>query len=264
MDVFFLFKRVVGIVAQPLVLVYLLLFLGLALFALTRLRKTAWLFLSCSFVVLILTSFPILTRSLGRNLEKASEPFLVLDPSIIRADAIVVLGNGVAHPGDAAMPALTRLNDTARARLVEGVRLAGVFPDARLVVSGFGMGFENCADAMAGAAAELGIAPERITRLSSSLDTADEARQVGELVGDGQVVLVTSAVHMPRALGRFQENRIRTIPAPCDYIAPVSDRVLSDVNYRYWQPRGKSISDSEKIWHELMGLAYQRYFRDER
>lgn len=262
MDSFFLFKRVVGIVMQPLALVYILLFLALALFALTRLKRTAWFFLACSLAVLVLASVPLLTRALGRTLESASEPFLALEPSRLSPAAIVVLGNGVAHPGDAAMPALTRLNDTARARLVEGVRLAGLFPEANLVVSGNGLGLENCADAMAGAAAELGVEPRRITRLTESMDTDHEARLVKALVGEGQVILVTSAVHMRRALMKFQENRVTTIPAPCDFIAPVTDRVLSDVNYRYWRPRGKNISDSEEIWHEYMGLAYEHWFKD--
>lgn len=261
MGLFFAFKRVVGMAVQPLPVVFLLLLAGMALLTFTKRRKNAWLCLALGVAVLCVSSFPPLTRRIARGLEAEYEPFLALDPAAHDPYAIVVLGSGVAHPGDAAMPALTRLNDTARARLVEGVRLARVFPGARLVTSGYGMGLENCADAMAGAAAELGVSPDRIDRLTQSLDTGHEASLVKKLAGDRPVVVVTSAAHMPRTMALFREQGVAALPAPCDYIAPVSDATLSLVDRHRWRPRGVNISDSEEVWHEYMGLIYFQWFR---
>lgn len=261
MGVFFLFKRLVGIVMQPLTLVFVLAALGLLLLAFKR-KKNATALFALSALLLFVSSFPPLTRWAARGLESAHRPLLAADAAGREPFAVVVLGNGVAHSGDRAMPALTRLNDTARARLAEGVRLAVLYPEARLVTSGYGLlGMENCADVMAEAAAELGIAKERIDRLSESLDTAHEAELVKKMAGERPVVLVTSATHMPRALGFFSAVGVDAAPAPCDFIAPVSDEALSTANLYRWRPRGINVTDSEVIWHEWMGLAYFRWIR---
>lgn len=258
MDSFFQLKPVVGMLAQPLPAVFLLAFFG-ALLLLARRKRMAARFLLLSFLVLFLASFPPLVRLQAKLLEHRHKPLLPDRAKSLSPWAIVVLGNGVAHPGDAGMPALTRLNDAARARLVEGVRLAGLFPEARLVTTGYGMGLENCADAMAEAAAELGVDAERILRLPQSVDTGNEAGLVADLAKGRDLVLVTSAAHMPRAAAEFQALNLRVTASPCDYIAPLADDSMAAVNRARWRPRGGSLADSEELWHEYLGLAYQWY-----
>ncbi|MCC8180228.1 MAG: YdcF family protein [Planctomycetes bacterium] len=259
MTVFFVFKRVVGMVTRPLPVVFILLLLGLVISLAFKRKRLGRLCYWLAAILMVLVSLPPIARGLAGRLERRSAPLLAagggMDPY-----AVVVLGNGVAFPGDSAMPALTRLNDTARARLVEGVRLSLVFPDARLLTSGSGLGLENCADAMAEAAVELGVARERIHPLVDSMDTEHEADLVARLAGGRQVVVVTSAVHMPRALHWFSQAGVDAIPAPCDYVAPVSESVLRDINRYRWRPQGKTISDHEALWHEVLGLLYQRWF----
>ncbi len=260
MSLFFLFKRAVGILAQPLSLVFAFLLLGLLLFLFTRWRRfAAWCCCLAAFVLCI-ASFPPLTRWSASWLENQYQPFLADNAPGYTPAAVVVLGNGVAHPGDARMPATSRLNNTALARLVEGVRLAGRYGEAKLIVSGNGLGLENCADAMGEAAIELGIAPDRIIRLPDSMDTEHEATSVRRHMGDAPVLLVTTASHMPRALAYFLDNGVSATPAPCDYIGAVSPDVRRQVNFRYFRPKGINITDSEAIWHEYLGLLYYRWF----
>ncbi|MCD8139472.1 MAG: YdcF family protein [Planctomycetaceae bacterium] len=258
MTLFFLFKRTVGILVQPLPVVFLVALLAVLLLFLRKRRAAA-----CSGVlalaVLFAATFPPLVRLLAWPLESRHPPLVHAEGRI--PALIVVLGNGVAHPDDPSLPALTRLNDCARARLVEGARLARLFPDAALVVSGYGMGLENCADAMAAAAAELGVSPDRIRPLPQSLDTEDEARLAADLAGGGEVVLVTTASHMPRAAAFFADQGLRVTPAPCDYIGPRSPKSRMAVNLKRWRPRGGSLADSEELWHEYLGLLYYRLFR---
>ena len=264
MDLFFLFKRLVGMVMQPLALFFILAAVGAILAKFTRFRRLAVLLIGTAVLVLALGSFPPLVRWSARTIESRYAPLLNADADASEKPgpfAIVVLGNGVAHPGDEKMPALTRLNDAARARLVEGVRLSRLYPDARLITCGYGMGMENCADAMAGAAIELGVPAERIDRLAESLDTAHEARLVRELAEDREVLVVTSAAHMPRSMAYFAAEGVRARAAPCDFIAPVSDQTLANVNLQRWRPRGVNVADSEEIWHEWMGLAYLHWIR---
>lgn len=265
MDILFWIKRLVGVSARPLPVVFLLgLFgLGLLLFAVRpRRRRWGWMLIGGAGLVLFAASFPPLARYGARKFEAGQTPLLARDFPRYAPRAVVVLGNGVAHPGDHAMPGLTRLNDTARARLVEGVRILAAYPDARLIVTGNGLGLENCADAMADAAVELGVAAGRIDRLPQALNTEHEAGLVAGLVGEGerQVILVTTATHMPRALELFAREGLDAVPAPCDFIAPVSDDVLATVNRWRWRPAGKSVSDTEAVWHEYLGLLYYRFF----
>ncbi|MCD8350678.1 MAG: YdcF family protein [Planctomycetaceae bacterium] len=258
MTLFFLFKRTVGMMVQPLPVVFLLVLLA-AVFVVLRKRRAAVVSGLLAAMLLFAATFPPLVRLLAWPLESRYPPLVFADG---RNPALVmVLGNGVAHPDDPTLPALTRLNDCARARLVEGVRLARLFPNAVLVVSGYGMGLENCADAMAGAAAELGVPPERIRLLPESLDTEHEARLTAELAGGGEVVLVTTASHMPRAVGFFADQGVRVTPAPCDYIGPRSPESRQAVNRHRWRPRAGSLADSEELWHEYLGLLYYKLFR---
>ena len=251
---FFLFKRVVGMLAQPLTVVFLFLAAGMALTAFTERKKNAFVCLALAGIVLFVCTFPPLVRWQAWPFERLYRPYLGGGGEAF--DAVVVLGNGVAHPGDGTIPALSRLNDCSRARLVEGVRLWRLRPEAELIVCGYGMGLENCADAMAEAAIELGVVPERVRRLGQSLDTRHEATLTGEIVGGGKVLVVTTAVHMPRAMAYFRAANVDATAAPCDFIGAVEESVRSDANRRNFRPGGLGLTDSEEIWHEALGIVY--------
>lgn len=249
---FFLFKRVVGMLAQPLTVVFMLLAAGMALAAFTGRKKNALVCLALAGIVLFVCTFPPLVRWQAWPLERLYKPYIGNGGGSFRA--IVVLGNGVAAPGDANVPAATRLNDCSRARLVEGVRLWRLYPEAELVTCGYGMGLENCADAMAEAAVELGVDEVKIRRLARGMDTRHEAALTAEIVGDGTVLVVTTAVHMPRAMAYFAAANVKAVAAPCDFVGPVDETVRRNVNRRHIRPGGLGLADSEEIWHEALGL----------
>lgn len=255
-DAFFIFKRTMGMLLQPLPVVFCLALLGLILVGLTRRKKLGRFVLFLSFLVLFAVSFPPLIRLMAKPLEGTHPPLFADAAAKLKPWAVVVMGSGVAHPSDPGLPAMTRLNDCARARLVEGLRVGRLFPDAEFVVTGYGMGLENCADAMAAAAGEMGVAKDRIHALANSLDSEDEARQVKELAAGREIVLVTSAAHMPRAMLFFQQAGVNAVPAPCDYISSLHGPTRDDVNRSRWRPRGESLAHSEELWHEFAGLAY--------
>lgn len=255
---FFFLKRLIGGLIQPVPIVLILLLL--AFFLLIRagiLRHLLGMVcLGLAFALFAVVSLPYPVRSIAREFEDNYRPVLSPDDAPYEPGYIVILGNGVDHPGDAGLPGLTRLNHTARARLGEGVRLARLFPDAKLLTCGFGRGLENCADAMRDAAIELGVAPERIQQVDKAKDTQDEAAMACDIIRDSVVVLVTTAVHMERAVSLFSKCGATIIPSPCDFIAPQSDETFALVTRHRWRPRGVNILNNEKTWHELLGLAY--------
>ncbi|WP_131116201.1 YdcF family protein [Lichenihabitans psoromatis] len=167
---------------------------------------------------------------------------------------IIVLGGSIDQTIAASRGRIT-ISDAAD-RMTEAVILGRRYPDARLV-------FTGGANALAGSALteaadarrlwiEMGIAPERITTEDRSRNTDENARftkailqpQPGE-----RWLLVTSAYHMPRAIGLFRANGFPVIPYPVDY------RTLgTDADIRLHTDIANGLVLLNTAAHEWMGL----------
>lgn len=142
---------------------------------------------------------------------------------IVAYDGIIVLGGAVdtVVTGGRGDTALT----TSGERITISARLAGLVPNAKVIHSG-GKGFviSSQATEAEGAARlfeDFGIAPERIVLEDKSRNTWENAVFTKELVDPkpGQTwLLVTSAYHMPRAMGVFEKAGWEGVTAyPVDY-----------------------------------------------
>jgi uncharacterized SAM-binding protein YcdF (DUF218 family) len=145
-----------------------------------------------------------------------------IGPSIA---GIIVLGGG--EDGHAmGAPQLAGLNEAAE-RYTEAVALARRLPGARVVFSG-GSGrllrVEEPEAAGAGRLfAALGIAEDRITLEGKSRDTHENAVLTAQILKpqpDQRWLLVTSAWHMPRAMGCFRQAGFSVEAWPVDYRTP--------------------------------------------
>ncbi|RME97757.1 MAG: YdcF family protein [Alphaproteobacteria bacterium] len=137
-------------------------------------------------------------------------------------DGIVILGGGQDMLVSAArgQAALTEAGE----RFTEAVVLARRFPAARLVFSGGSGGilYDRASEAEGAAAllTALGIAPERLTLEQRSRDTYENALYTRKLVAPApgeRWLLITSANHMPRAMGAFRSAGFPVEPWPVDY-----------------------------------------------
>jgi uncharacterized SAM-binding protein YcdF (DUF218 family) len=138
---------------------------------------------------------------------------------------IIVLGGGEdGQPVGA--PQLAALNEAAE-RYTEAVALARRLPQARLIFSG-GSGRLLTAEPPEAEAAgrlfeALGVDKSRIALETESRDTFENARLTARLVNpkpDQRWLLVTSAWHMPRAMGCFRKAGFAVEAWPVDYRAP--------------------------------------------
>jgi len=144
------------------------------------------------------------------------------DPAPQHVDGIVVLGGGFEGAVNLARGGY-ELNDSGD-RFVEAAILARRYPQARLLVSG-GSGSvflpgEGDADTAPRLLTALGVAPERIELENQSRDTFENARLSLAIAkpGPGETwLLVTSAFHMPRAMGAFRQAGFPVVPWPADY-----------------------------------------------
>jgi uncharacterized SAM-binding protein YcdF (DUF218 family) len=151
------------------------------------------------------------------------------------------------------------LNEAAE-RLTEGARLALKHPQAKVVFTGGVGGLLSGGTDAAGPVGQLlqdwGIAADRIVLEGKSRNTHENAMFTRDLVqpkpGE-RWVLVTSAYHMPRAMGVFRHAGFPVVPYPTDY------RTHSSVDgLRLFERVGAGLERTDLAFKEWVGLAAYR------
>jgi len=214
----FVLSKVLWFVFQPTNLL-LLLVLVLSWCAFLRHRSAPTLLLAVTGSGLFLAALLPVGLWLALPLE---ERFARPDAPPERVDGIVVLG-GAQTPSVTAARGVLAVNGRAE-RLIEGVALARRYPQAKLVFSG-GSGVliggrGNEADVNRLYVALAGLDPDRPLYENRSRNTYENAVFSADLVAPeaGEVwLLVTSASHMPRSMGIFEEIGWDVVPWPVDY-----------------------------------------------
>lgn len=239
-------KQLVGALATPMGLALIVAMLGWLARAFDRRRLSAGLFVAALAWLYLAATAPF-SDALLTPLETRYPPLRTEQTPQVAY--IVVLGSHYA-PREA-LPVTAALGSEGLARIVEGVRLARVFPEARLVVSGGAVGgYQPSALGYAALARELGLDGNRMVVIDSPRDTAEEAAAVVKLLGATQFVLVTSASHMPRAMQLMSAAGARALAAP------TAQRVHPDIawTWRSFLPRASALRGSEMALHEYIGL----------
>jgi uncharacterized SAM-binding protein YcdF (DUF218 family) len=242
-------KPLVAATLMPLPLAGFLVLLGGLLLLVGRRLLGRFLVLLALVVVFAASWAPVADRLLG-PLEQTYGP--VQDPTAY-ADVSAVVVLGAAWEPDMPAPASIQLNDSASHRLLEGLRLIGALPEARLVASGGTRELGRLAMALgyARAAQELGVDPARIVVLDTPRDTVQEAYAVRDALAEGErFFLVTSASHMPRSVRHFQRAGLEPIPAPTRFkTGRQSSNPLA-----YWLPSASELRKTERALYEYLGL----------
>ena len=170
------------------------------------------------------------------------------------ADVIVLLGG--ATRGDTHMGTLADLNRHAD-RLVHTVALfkAGKAPVV-LVTGGSPAGGRPEAKQIKDLLVVMGVPERRILLENVSRNTSENASFSAQILQSRdmrQILLVTSAYHMPRAKGLFDAQGLTVIPAPTDYQQVVSDRMV----FR-WLPSVDALHQTTDALHEMVGYVVYR------
>eukprot|EP01037_Dinobryon_pediforme_P011094 gene11094-11175_t len=149
--------------------------------------------------------------------------FSAPQPDMIAPDGIIVLGGSLQDEISAARGGVT-LGESGT-RMTEFVALARRFPRARLVFSGGSgnlVGFaSNEADTARRLLDALGIDSLRMTYEDKSRNTWENAVFSADMLqpkADEHWLLVTSAFHMPRAMGVFRKAGFNVLPWPAGYM----------------------------------------------
>jgi uncharacterized SAM-binding protein YcdF (DUF218 family) len=76
-------------------------------------------------------------------------------------------------------------------------------------------------------------------------------------LGIRKILLVTSAMHMPRAAGAFRKAGFEVIAAPADFHSGWGEGYFLEK----WLPSAKSLVDSDTALYEWLGIAIYRLRR---
>ena len=223
--------------------------LGLLLAWRQRLRSSMALG-ALAFVWLWAWSTPVLSLWLRGTVEDLYPPLPVA--TVPQAQAIEVLGGGIAPPSGKS----TEINLNAAAdRVWFATRLFHAGKAPLVLVSG-GSDPERDAYSEARASAiflvDLGVPAQTIVLEEASRNTRQNAAFSAALLkarGIKHILLVTSALHMPRAMALFAAQGLQATPAPTDFEAIQSPPpgVLA------WLPDAQALDGSGRAMKEMVG-----------
>ncbi len=215
---FFVLSKTLGVLILPTNFLLLLGLLG-ALLLLTRFRAVGRKCLVLSSILLAIGAFSPLGNILLYPLESR---FPQWDASRGAPDGIIVLGGPIDTDVSAArnVPVIRSAAD----RIVAGIALARKYPNARVIFSG---GSPNLisndareADYAAMIFDSLGVSPSRLTferRSRNTLENAEFSKALANPKPGERWLLVTSAYHMPRAVGLFRKAGFAVEAYPVDW-----------------------------------------------
>jgi uncharacterized SAM-binding protein YcdF (DUF218 family) len=250
---FFILSKTGSFLLLPSNLLILLCFIGVVLMATRFARAGRWLALT-SLVLLTLAGFLPVGAMLTQRLESRFPPW---DPSRGPPDGIVVLGGAIA-PGLSRYYGETVVNQNG-SRLFAIGKLARAYPNARIVyTSGDGSLFADGpaeADFLPPLLDQLGLPRDRVILETRSRNTEENAEFTKALVqpkpGERWLV-VTSAWHMPRAIGSF-----RSAGFPVEAY-PVGWRTAKNRPFRLNAVFANGLGYTDLAVHEWLGLIAYR------
>jgi len=235
---------------MPINLVFILLILALIYFK--KRPKASFKYLISAVLLLLLSSMPIISNNLMASMENNYEAFT---RAINPVDYIVVLGNGHASNDD--LPVTSQLTVPSLQRLVETLRVFNIHPEARIITSGYaGDAGESNAEKMKQSLVLLGVPEQKIITENFPKDTKEEAQLISPRVKGTNVVLITNANHMPRAMKYFQGQGVFPIAAPTGYWVR---KVNNKISWRHFVPSSKKLAQNTVVWYETLGRLVQGF-----
>lgn len=250
----FFLTKLAGTLLKPLSLIVFMLSMGLLLAWLGKtrpgVRRVGLCLLLAGIASLALLAWWPISSQIIKPLEQ-QYPALTEAHLPAELGAIIVLGGG--SQTDPAVPLTGQLGTSSLQRLTEGLRLWHLRPNTTLVTSGGAASGRPQALIAAELAAALGVPAALIEPMPEARNTLEEAAAFAELRSalalQGDVILVSSASHLPRAVRIFEQAGIAVIPAPTGHYA-VARQFNRPGDFA---PNAESLRATEAAWHEYLG-----------
>ena len=228
-----------------------ILVLALVLLAFRRLPSALRAIIIAIECVLIVSICPLGANALVWQIESRIPSEACAEPA---PDTIVVLSAGLEREPSASDD-FNSLEADSVERLMGGVALWRRSPGAALVFAGGGPFATRESAVLQKLAEQIGVPADRIRREDRSLTTWENAQQLRALAPPlpARIWLVTSAMHLPRALIAFRAAGFE----PCSYAS--DHRYLPPGGIGYYLPQSSALIKTEAAIHELVGEAVYRW-----
>lgn len=233
----------------PLNLCVALLVIG-AIFFIARHRKTAFFIASSGLIWAIFWSLPASSLWAGGLLEQLYPHRSAYE--LPAAEAIVVLGGHTANNRQNWFEPYDRA--TAVGRVDNAAMLYKAHRAPLIVLSGAALeGNVSEAQMMANMLTQKDVPAQALVLEKRSYTTYENALYTAAQLKDmniSHILLVTSALHMPRAMAVFKKQGIAAIAAPAAPQIVVPD----EPGFSFWQPNMRALNASRSIIKEYAGL----------
>ena len=241
---FLFLSKLLPLLVYPLGLSCLLLLLSLIW--LWKFPRRSLLAIATALLIIFCSSNPLIAANFVKTLEWR---YLPLDP-VPAADIIVVLG-GSTRPQSPPRPWVEVLESGDRILYSVKLYQDGVAP--LILFSGGRISWQNGssgseANDMADIAQTMGVPERNILLESKSLNTYQNAVETAKILRQRQIdtiLLVTSAIHMPRSVAIFEKQGFNVITAPTDYW--VAQETLDQMQGVSWGTFLNVLPDTEAL-----------------
>ncbi len=248
-EIGFLAKKIISVFLYPMGFATILFLMAIVTLIFKKNRWISVGLVATGAMILIFFSMEITSYHLLGSLEEKAGNFQT--PSQLEQKGvkyIVVLGGAIVEDG---FPPAESWGPNIL-RVMEGVRLSKGIRDSRLVLSGSAIpGRYSHRGAMLELPLEMGISRDAIIALRTPYDTDEGSRELAAFVEKQPFGLVTSAIHMPRAMKMFERFGATPVPCPCDF------RTLKQMKYfSELLPKSANLYASTLAIHEYIGILW--------
>lgn len=198
----------------------------------------------------VLASLPVVANQLVRWQESRVPARSLCTPPL--PSTIVVLSAGISRePRDARD--FAALGEYSLRRLFAGIERFDAQAGGRLVIAGGEGQYGIAESALMGVLAQrLGVPADAISLETASHSTWQNAQFVRELDVPKRIGLVTSALHLPRAIYAFEQAGFEVCAWPAD------SRYAEPNSVGYYLPSTSALDKSDAAIHEMIGEAAYR------
>tara|TARA_B100001113_G_C20985682_1_gene568137 strand:+ start:152 stop:889 length:738 start_codon:yes stop_codon:yes gene_type:complete len=239
-------NKILPIIVSPLGLIIFLLIVGIL--------KKKILSVLMALTLLIVFSLPIVSTYLIKLLEQDYKPIAPRDIPV--ADTVVVL-SGMLRAIEGNDGFKYEFTDSVD-RIIAGMQILNLNKAKKIILTqgklpwsvGISEG-KHLADFIQ----SQGIEIDKIRLTQIVQNTHDEAIAVSNMLPkNSEIILVTSAFHMPRAKKVFQNQSLNVIPYAVDFRQSAKKMDVLD-----FLPRAKAFNESSLFFKELIGRAYYAF-----
>ena len=235
-------------VLSPVFIIIFCLIIGM----ISMLRKRemrAKYFVMTATVLIFLFSFTPFSKFLVWGLERNYAPLMNFS-NLHDIHYLVVLTAWDAD--DPTVPYTSNIGYSSALRVLEAHRIYMNLPQCKIIISGGPFSAKLMTKLMV----LLGIQEENIIIDDHAANTWESAINIKKIISGQPFVLVTSAIHLPRAMKSFIRHGLRPIPAPADFSYGYYQhfKISLSHNIAYYMPNIDSFLNSHSAIYEYLGI----------